>query len=837
MTRGALRIYLGAAPGVGKTYAMLSEGQRRAARGTDVVVAIVETHGRAHTTEQIGALPVLGRRHLEYRGARFQEMDIDAVLQRAPRVALVDELAHTNAPGSRNEKRWQDIEELLDAGIDVISTVNVQHLESLNDVVERITGITQRETVPDAFVRSADQIELVDMSPEALRRRLAHGNVYPPEKVDAALANYFRPGNLTALRELALLWVADRVEETLQDYLTAHGITTTWETRERVVVALTGAPGGDHVVRRAARIAGRLKGELIGVHVASPDGLSSSSGDALEGHRALLVSLGGRYREVVGNDVSVALASFAAAEQATQVVIGSTHRSRLGEALRGSVANRLQRRLAGIDLHVIAADSDAGATTDARVARRSWQSAVPRERQRLGWTLLALGLPVMTLILHQVRGHLNLSSDLLIMMAFVLLVALVGGTKPGVAASLAASLLTNFFLTPPLYTFTIAETDNLVALVVFVSATIGVSLLVDRAAVIKGEARRARADATALARSTGSLVGAADPMPDLVDQMRTLFDLEAVAVLARTGAGWAATAAAGGPAPSSPEDGTAFALDGAGDTQLVLRGRITDADLGVLRAFADQLAVALESRRLREEAASMEAVAQADSLRTALLRSVSHDLRTPLASIKASVTGLMGGDVGFSPEDRATLLATIDQSADRLDRVVGNLLDMGRLQAGVATPRLEPTALEEVVAAALAGLDAPPDRVVTEVSDDLPLVLTDSALLERAVGNLVSNALSWSPAELPVRIEAGIVRRRVELRVVDRGPGVAQDQRERIFLPFQRLGDRSTDAGAGLGLAIAKGFVEVCGGTIELDDTPGGGCTFTVALPTVVEGA
>ncbi|MEQ1699539.1 MAG: histidine kinase, partial [Ilumatobacteraceae bacterium] len=317
MARGSLRIYLGAAPGVGKTYAMLNEGCRRAERGADVVVAFVETHRRAQTTAQLRDLPVVPRTTITHRDAQFEEMDLDAVLARRPAVALVDELAHTNAPGMRHAKRWQDVEELLAAGIDVISTVNVQHLESLNDVVLRITGVTQRETVPDAFVRGADQIELVDMSPEALRRRLAHGNVYPAEKVDAALANYFRPGNLAALRELALLWVADRVEESLQGYLSDHGITATWETRERVVVALTGSFGGDQLIRRAARIAGRLRGDLVGVHVANPDGLSSTSGEHLERQRSLLVELGGSYREVVGHEVPEALASFARAEQAT----------------------------------------------------------------------------------------------------------------------------------------------------------------------------------------------------------------------------------------------------------------------------------------------------------------------------------------------------------------------------------------------------------------------------------------------------------------------------------------------------------------------------------------
>ncbi len=346
MARGRLRIYLGAAPGVGKTYAMLNEGRRRAARGTDVVVGVVETHGRENTASQIGDLDVIPRRRIEYRGSDFEEMDVDAIVARHPQQVLIDELAHTNVPGSRNEKRWKDVEEILDAEIDVISTLNIQHLESVNDLVERITGITQHETIPDAVVRAADQVELVDMTPEALRRRMAHGNIYPSERVDAALANYFRPGNLAALRELALLWVADRVDESLQQYMEDHGIDTSWETRERVVVALTGAPQGDALIRRAARMAQRTRGDLLGVHVRSTTGLAERRGDSrLAEHRQLLESLGGTYHEIAGDDVGRGLIEFAKAEHATQLIIGASQRSRWNEILRGSVVSRVIREI------------------------------------------------------------------------------------------------------------------------------------------------------------------------------------------------------------------------------------------------------------------------------------------------------------------------------------------------------------------------------------------------------------------------------------------------------------------------------------------------------------
>ena len=835
MARGTLRIYLGAAPGVGKTYAMLSEGWRRAERGSDVVVGYVETHGRIQTAQQLRDLEVVPRMQVSHRNSTFPEMDIDALLARRPTMALVDELAHSNTPGMRNAKRWQDVEELLAAGIDVISTVNVQHLESLNDVVLRITGVAQRETVPDAFVRSADQIELVDMSPEALRRRMAHGNVYQAEKVDAALANYFRPGNLAALRELALLWVADRVEDSLQDYLADQGITTTWETRERVVVALTGSHAGNHLIRRAARIAGRLHGDLVGVHVANPDGLSSTSGEGLESQRSLLVELGGTYREVVGHEVAASLAAFAQAEQATQVVIGATQRSRLSEFARGSVASQLQRSLATVDVHIIATESPADVAV--RPVRSGRRSAIPRRREFVAWVLCLVGVPLLTALLVALDPHVNLSTDLLLQLGLVIVIAAVGGLRPGVVASVGAFLVTNYFLTEPTGTFTIGDRDNLIALVVFVAVAIGVSVLVDRAASRSREAVRARADATALARSTGSIIAAADPMPDLVDQLRSLFGLEAVAVLQRSEGTWSIAASAGLNPPIDPQGGTAVSLNDSGDTQLVLRGgQINNDDLAVLRAFGDQLSLAMEAKRLRGDAATMESLSEANLLRTALLQAVSHDLRTPLASIKASVTGLLEGDVGFSADDRTSLLRTIDESADRLDRVIGNLLDMSRLQAGATHASVAPTATEEVVAAALDVLAVPAERVYVDVSAELPLVLTDAALLERALANLVSNALAWSPAFREVRIEAATVLDRVDVRVIDRGPGIALEARERVFQPFQRLGDRSTDAGAGLGLAIAKGFVEVTGGSLRVDDTPGGGCTFTISLPIAPKG-
>ncbi len=827
MSRGVLRIYLGAAPGVGKTVAMLDEGWRRSQRGADVVIGFVETHGRDNTQSRIRDLPAIPRRDIGAGIESVEEMDLDAILARSPEVVLIDEIAHTNSPGSRHAKRWQDIEELLDAGCDVISTVNVQHLESLKDVIEKITGHVETDTVPDAVIRAADQIELVDMSPEALRRRLAHGNIFPADQLNATMAHEFRPGNLGALRELALLWVADRVEERLQTYLVAQGITDSWETRERVVVALTGAAGGEHLIRRAARIAGRLQADLIGVHVSST---SASAGPALDRQRNLLGELGGRYREVVADDVALALAGFAKAEKATQLVLGASARSRSSQAMRGSVTNSLLRHIGQIDVHIIAPDAPTGPSWSAlpRVVRIT---PLPRRRRVAAWLMCLIGLPVMTLALTQIRRHVGLGSELLLSLGLVVVIAALGGLETGLVASILAFLLINWFFVPPYHTLTVNESSNIVMLSVFVTVSVVVSVLVNRSAARDREALRARAEAGALARSAGTLVGAVDPLPELVDQLRVTFALESAAVIERVGDTWAVTTSVGEPTPTQPGDGTSLALDPNGDVQLVLiGGALGIEDQAILRAFADQLALALEARRLRADAETVASLAQAGALRTALLQAVSHDLRTPLASIKASVSGLLQHDVLFSEDDRESLLLNIDSAADRLDRLVVNLLDMSRLQAGAVVIAKRAVALEEVVAAALTGTASAGGRVTIDVPESLPLVVADPALLERAIANIVSNALAWSPAAAIVRIEAAQVQGRVNLRIIDRGPGIPIDARERIFEPFQRLGDRSNDAGVGLGLAIARGFIASMGATLEIDDTPGCGVTLCIGL-------
>ena len=845
---------------MGKTYAMLNEGWRRKERGTDVVIGWVQEHGRPQTDAQIRDLPIFPRRTAEYRGQTFEEMDLSGLLDRKPELVLVDELAHTNIPGSGNSKRYEDVRELLDAGINVISTINLQHLESLNDVVERITGVVQQETVPDPVVRAADQIELVDMAPEALRRRLAHGNVYPPERIDAALGNYFRTGNLTALRELALLWVADRVDEELHDYRERHDIAGPWETKERVVVSLTGAPGSAVLVRRAARMAMRTKAELVGVHVQTDDGLSEAGAEGLRRNRALLDDLGGRYVEVVGADVAPALVQVARAENATQLVLGATHRSRVAEFVRGSVINSVIRAASGaLDVHVIATDSDGpdeGTEHDPgdektaaestprqrRRGRRSRRLLSPLSARRRAAAVIigVIGFPLLTVVLTSARSHTGLATALSAYLLLVVVVAATGGVWPGILAALAGFLLSNYYFTPPVHTFTIADARDVLALLMFLVTGGVVSVLVDVAARRTASAVHARSDARMLARVAGRLVSPeGNPLPSLLEELVVAFRQESAAILRSQAETrppqWTTVASSGASPPTSPDLGS-LVIPLTGLDVLVLQGPVLTAeDRDILAAFAAQLATALESDRLHAEAAEADSLARANQLRSALLAAVSHDLRTPLASIKAASSSLLSDQLDFGPDDTGILLQTIDDEADRLSSLVENLLDMSRLETGSMEVLLRPTDVEGLVDSALASLGPRGTSVSVTIDSGVPTIDTDPVLLERIVANLVDNALLHG-AGRPVLVEAGPVAGRVDLRVVDHGPGIRPADRDRVFQPFQRLGDTDNTTGVGLGLAVSRGFAEAIGGALDLEDTPGGGCTMVVRLPTMTQG-
>jgi two-component system, OmpR family, sensor histidine kinase KdpD len=832
--RGELRIYLGAAPGVGKTFAMLGEARRRAERGADVVVGLVETHGRARTQELLAGLEVVPRTVVEHRGHTFEEMDTDAVLARKPDVVLVDELAHTNVPGVGGQKRWQDVDRLLDAGIDVLSTVNVQHLGSLNDVVERITGVRQHETVPDEVVRKAEQIELVDITPEALRRRLAHGNVYPANRIDAALGNYFRVGNLTALRELALLWVADQVDVALQRYRAEQQITDTWETRERVVAAITGGPESETLIRRARRIANRAGADLLVLHALRGDGLSGAPPEAVVRYRKLTEELGATYHTVVGDDVPTTLLDFARGVNATQLVLGTSRRSRFARVFSEGVGSAVIQASGPIDVHMVTHAEAAGGR---RV--RLGRSPLPLNRQVLGW-VLALVLPgVVTGGGMLLRHALDISTNAAGFVLASVAVALVGGIGPALLSAIIGALLLNYFFVPPTYSLTIAEPENVITLVTMLAVAVLVAWVVDSAARRGAQAVKARTEAALLASYARTVLTHREPLVRLLEKVRENFNLTSVALLEQEDGEWKRVACVG-PSPCDEPDEADVDVAVTPDVHLALRGRpLAAADQQVLEAAAGQALLALRQQRMAAAAAAAKRKAEATELRTALLSAVGHDLRTPLTSIKAAIASLRDPDLKLSTSDTEELLETVEESADRLTVLVGNLLDSSRLATGAVQPRTRPVGYDEVVAMALAGMDER-DRKALEVDVDesLPDVLADPGLLERVVANVIDNALRHGrrlgpPGERPVAVRGSAYGGQVELRVVDHGPGLPKKKgaAATIFQPFQRLGDRSAEAGVGLGLSVAKGFVEAMDGSIRAEDTPGGGLTVVVSLP------
>ena len=835
MKRGRLRVLLGAAPGVGKTYAMLEEGARLRGEGKDVVVAVVETHGRSATANLLTGLEVVPRITSNHRGIELTEMDLAAVLARKPEIALVDELAHTNAPGSTNDKRWQDVEALLSAGITVMSTVNVQHIESLSDVVEQITGAAQRETVPDRVLRAADQVEVIDLAPQSLRDRLAEGHVYPAARIDAALSNYFRLGNLTALRELALLWLADEVDSALSAYRAEHGIDSKWEARERVVVALTGGPEGSTLIKRGARIAARSAGgELLVVHVSSQNGLREAHPGALAEQRLLAEKMGGTYHQVIGDDIPRALVDFAKALNATQLVIGVSRRSRIAAALTGpGIGATVIRESGVIDVHIVTHSAAGGHFSLPRPG-----NALTFRRRLSGFLIAFIAGPLLTLLLVSTRTTDSITSDVLSYQLLVVIVALVGGIWPAVLAALLSGFTLDFFFVEPIYSVTIAQPTHLLALVLYVVNALLVSYVVDQAARRSRSAVRALAESELLATISGSVLRGQDALQALVTRTREAFNLTSVSVSVNNQVLYSAGDAgevgeAAGVRESSFTDRMTTIPTGTHGF-LELRGPdLAASERRLLNVIAAQVDAALEHTHLLKVAEEVGPLAENDRLRSALLAAVSHDLRRPLAAATAAVSGLRSTDVAWSQGDREELLATAQESLTNLAALVTNLLDVSRLQAGALAVLTATLDVGEVILSALDELGLGPADVELGIADDVPNIVADAGLLQRVIVNLLENGRRFSPPGAPVRISASGFAGVVEIRVADRGKGVAVNRRDDIFVPFQRLGDTDNTTGLGLGLALAKGFTDAMGGTLQADDTPGGGLTMVISLPAV----
>ncbi len=853
--RGRLRVLLGAAPGVGKTYEMLGEGRRLSEAGRDVVIGIVETHGRDATLAQTRGIEQVARRTVSHRGVQLDELDVDAVLARRPALALIDEMAHTNAPGSRNAKRWQDVQELLDAGIDVITTVNVQHIESLNAVVEKITGVVQQETVPDAVIRGADEVEVVDLAPQTLRDRLSAGQVYPAERIDAALSNYFRLGNLTALRELALLWLADEVDSALRSYRTQHGIDSAWQARERVVVALTGGPEGETLLRRGARIAARSAGgELLAVHVTTQDGLRGDRPGALSAQRGLVESLGGSYHQLVGDDVPGTLVEFAQSVDASQLVIGVSRRSRLSAALTGpGIGAEIIRRSGDIDVHIVthAAAGRRGPLPSISGGALGWR------RQLIGFAVALVGGPLLSWLLFALKAPGSITSDVLSYQLLVVVVALIGGLRPALFAAILSGITLDFLFVEPLFTVTIADPLHALALVLYVVIAVLVSIVVDQAARRARAAQRAAGEAELLAAVAGNVLRGDSAPTALVARAREAFGLSGIRLLSPDGtviaadgeplaghidgrdpadstSGGSAAARSGSAAMTGPQIETVPVGIGAdGNPRAVLELHGADLDAAgrrLLDAIVAQLAAAIEHTDLRETASQAAVLAETDQVRSALLSALSHDLRRPLAAAVAAVGGLRSAH-RLSAEDRAELVETADESLATLSRLVTDLLDVSRVQAGVLAVSLARVDAGGGVVSALDELSLGPADVELALDPALPGLRADPVLLQRVLVNLLTNAVRHSPAGVRVIVSTSRLGERAEIRVADRGEGIPEDQRESAFLPFQRHGDTDNTTGLGLGLALSRGFAEGMGGTLTAEDTPGGGLTMVVSLP------
>jgi len=823
MTRGRLRIYLGASPGVGKTVNMLDEGHRRAERGTDVVVGLVETHGRTFTASLLEGLEQVPRRDVEYHGATLHEMDLDAILARRPAVVLVDELAHTNAPGSRHEKRYEDVLELLDAGIDVISTVNIQHLESLNDAVAAITGIKQKETVPDEIVRAADQIDLVDMSPDALRRRMSHGHIYSADQIDAALANYFRPGNLAALRELALLWMADKVDAGLEDYRAAHSIAGLWPVRERVVVALSGRPGSEALLRRGARIASRLAGgEMLAAYITRGDGLTTAPLGTVTELQRITQELGGEFHTITGDDPTQALLDFARGVNATQILVGTDTTPSWQRMLVPSFAQQVIAGAGDIDVHVVPH------ATAASGFRRGRTGPLPARRLWVG-LVSALVLPgALAGLLWAGRATFTLATDVPLFLLATVVVALVGGMAPALVAAIASTVLLNWLFIAPVGAFAVNNPDNVLALLVFVAVGVLVAAIVhlnERAAARSWAAQR---ESVALAELSHSLLGSTEQVPLLLQRALDMFGAKGAGLVRPAAFGVPeVVAAVGAFDPAAPYDHEP--VDEHHELALQPPG-LPAGQRRLFAAFAAHAGAILAREALAQAAEAAGGLARDSAAKTAILSAVSTDLRAPLAGIKDAVGALRTSQVAWSGADEANL-STIESSAVRLERQIGNLLYLSRLQIGGVVARPTRLDLRKAIPGALRG-DPNQARMEWAVEPEARWVYADAALLARLLGNIVCEAVRAQPDGTPVQVNASRLADRVEIRVVGTAGGVREGDEADLAEADQPVADDPDGFGSRLALTVARGLAEAMGGQAGAEPTPGGGLTMVVALPT-----
>lgn len=872
--QGRLKIFLGAAPGVGKTYEMLLAGKAKQREGVDVVIGLVETHGRAETKALLEGLEILPRAEIEYRGRRLNEMDLDGILARRPKLVLVDELAHTNVPGSRHAKRYQDVEEILSAGIDVYTTLNIQHLESLNDVVAQITRVRVRETLPDHVIDQADEIEVIDLTPKDLIQRLKEGKVYVRNVADRALDHYFSEGNLTALREMALRRTAQRVDDQMLSYMQAHAIRGPWAAGERIVVCINEHPSSLSLVRYARRVADRLQAKWEAIYIettARHQALSEADRDRIASALRLAEHLGGGAVTIPGRHIATDLIDYARSNNITQIIIGKSNRSRWFEMLHGSVVHDLVRRSGNIGVHVVTGEARGDITPEAGVTEEAaTATAAATPPHKLGPYIVST---VMVALAVGVGFPLNQSISLpnisMVFLAAVLFSAMRYGLWPSLYASLLSTLAYNFFFLQPLYTLTVADPSNVIALVFFLIVAILTSQLAARVR-LEAKASRQRAASTAALYGFSRKIAGIGDMDDLLwataHQIASMLKLHVILLLPQDGilqvragyppedelneadlaaATWAWT-------QGKPAGRDAETLPGARRLFLPLRTErglvgvmgidreqqgplLTPDDRRLLVAISDQAAIAIERINLAADIDQARVIAETERLRSALLTSISHDLRTPLSSIIGSVTSLRSFGLSFDPETRDELLMTIQEEAERLNRFVGNILDMTKLESGTLAPKQDPIDIEDAIFAAT----RPAARLLThhhltlDIAANLPLLRLDFVLFGQVLFNLLDNAAKYAAHGTAITLRARQTDSDLRIEVLDEGPGIPPEDLERIFDKFFRVhgGDRRR-AGTGLGLAICRGFIEAMGGRIfaenRIDRT---GACFIIQFP------
>ncbi|KQV73006.1 sensor histidine kinase KdpD [Rhizobium sp. Root1220] len=866
-TRGRLKIFLGAAPGVGKTYEMLASGHAKMSDGVDVVIGIVETHGRKETQALVDGFEVIPRAKIDYKGRVLEEMDIDAILARWPSLVLVDELAHTNAEGSRHPKRYLDVKELLDRGIDVYSTLNIQHVESLNDVVSQITRIRVRETVPDSIIDLADDVEIIDLTPDDLIKRLHDGKVYVPRTAERALTNYFTPGNLTALRELALRRTAQRVDDQLLTHMQAHAIAGPWAASERVLVSIDHHPRSTSLVRYASRMASRLRGPWAAVYVETNRSinLTEAERDTIAATLRLAEQLGGEAITIPGRDVSEELIRHASANNVTHIVIGAPSKPTWRDWLHRSIADDLIRRSGNISVHVISGNEKEG--TSSRGVK-SAQSAPPFDLRAylLATAYVAIAL-IAGIVLDQVLDVRNLA---LVFLMAVLTSAVIHGLRPALYSCVISALAFNFFFLPPRYTLTISDPESVLALFFFLGVAIIASNLtatVQRQAVSARQRARTTEDLYLFSKKLAGTGTLDDVLWASAFQLASMLKVRVVLLLPEGGTiavkagyppddtldeadiaaarwAWEHNHAAGRGADTLPGARRLYVPLRTGRAAVGVIGLDNDRRDGplltpeqqrLLDALADQAALAIERVQLVADVDRAKLAVEADRLRSALLTSISHDLKTPLAAILGAAGTLRDYLDSMSTEDRLDLLSTVVDESERLNRFIANLLDMTKIESGAMEPNYALHYPGDIAGSALrrAAKILEHHETIMTIPSDLPMVRVDPVLFEQVLFNLLDNAAKYAPEDSTIRINGRADSFNVVIQVSDEGLGIPPGDLDRVFDTFYRVrkGDQ-VRAGTGLGLSICRGFVEAMGGTITAGNrTDRSGAVFTVRLP------